>query len=71
MKESLAIGIGMNGRGAVEIVVAVVALNAGLFTQPTPVPPVVSAIFSGIVIMAILTTIVVPLGMKPLLKAKQ
>ena len=71
MKESLAIGIGMNGRGAVDIVVAVVALNAGLFTQPTPVPPVVSAIFSGIVIMAILTTIVVPLGMKPLLKAKQ
>jgi Kef-type K+ transport system membrane component KefB len=70
MKESLAIGIGMNGRGAVEIVVAVVALEAGLFTQPVPVPAVVSAIFSGIVIMAILTTIVVPLGMKPLLKAK-
>ncbi|MFC2005713.1 cation:proton antiporter [Chloroflexota bacterium] len=28
MKESIAIGVGMNGRGAVEIVVAVVALKA-------------------------------------------
>lgn len=70
IRESLAIGVGMNGRGAVEIVVAVVALEAGLFTQPTPVPSVVSAIFSGIVIMTILTTIVVPLGMKPLLKVE-
>jgi Kef-type K+ transport system membrane component KefB len=70
IRESLAIGVGMNGRGAVEIVVAVVALEAGLFTQPTPVPSVVSAIFSSIVIMTILTTIVVPLGMKPLLKVK-
>ncbi|HEY98485.1 MAG TPA: hypothetical protein G4O16_09945 [Dehalococcoidia bacterium] len=59
----------MNGRGAVEIVVAVVSLEAGFFTRPTPVPPVVAAIFSGIVIMAILTTIIVPLGMKLLLKA--
>jgi len=68
MRESLAIGSGMNGRGAVEIVVAVVALEAGLFTQPVPVPPVVSAVFSGIVIMAIVTTVIVPLTMKPLLK---
>jgi len=67
-RESLAIGSGMNGRGAVEIVVAVVALEAGLFTQPVPVPSVVSSIFSGIVIMAIVTTVIVPLTMKPLLK---
>ena len=68
MRESLAIGSGMNGRGAVEIVIVVVALEAGLFTQPVPVPPVVGAVFSGIVIMAIVTTIIVPLTMKPLLK---
>jgi Kef-type K+ transport system membrane component KefB len=68
MRESLAIGSGMNGRGAVEIVVAVVALEAGLFTQPVPVPSVVSAMFSAIVIMAIVTTVIVPLTMKPLLK---
>ncbi len=68
-KESLAIGIGMNGRGAVEIVVAVVALEAGLFTQPVPTPPVVTAIFSGIVIMSIVTTVFVPIGLKSLLKS--
>ena len=67
-RESMAIGLGMNGRGAVEIVVAVVALEAGLFTQPVPVPPVVSAVFSGMVIMAIVTTVIVPLTMKPLLR---
>lgn len=68
LKESFAIGIGMNGRGAVEIVVAVVALEAGLFNHPIPVPPVVTAIFSTIVMMAIVTTLIVPLAMKPLLK---
>ena len=68
MKESIAIGVSMNGRGAVEIVVAAVALEAGLFAQPVPTPPIVTAMFSSIVIMAIVTTIIVPIGMKPLLK---
>jgi len=70
MKESSAIGIGMNGRGAVEIVIAAVALEAGLFSQPDPVPEVVQAIFPAVVIIAILTTVAVPLGMKPLLKSQ-
>ncbi|MEJ2740085.1 MAG: cation:proton antiporter, partial [Dehalococcoidia bacterium] len=69
-RESLAIGIGMNGRGAVEIIVAAVALETGLFTLPVPTPSIVSAIFSSEVIMAIVTTILVPLGMKPLLRRK-
>jgi len=68
MRESIAIGVGMNGRGAVEIIVAVVALEAGLFTQPVPTPPLVSAIFSSVVIMAIVTTLVVPIAMKPFLR---
>lgn len=67
-RESLIIGVGMNGRGAVEIIVAAVALEAGLFAQPIPTPPLVTAIFSSIVIVAIVTTIIVPLGLKPLLK---
>ena len=69
MKESLAIGVGMNGRGAVEIIVASVALEAGLFAQPVPTPPLVTAIFSSIVIMAIVTTLIAPMGMKPLLRS--
>ncbi|MFC1918627.1 cation:proton antiporter [Chloroflexota bacterium] len=67
-RESIAIGIGMNGRGAVEIAVAAVALEAGLFAQPVPTPPLVTAIFSSIIIMAIVTTLIVPIGMKPFLR---
>lgn len=66
-RESLAIGIGMNGRGAVELIVAAVALEAGLFAHPVPTPPLVTTIFSSIVIMAIVTTIIVPIVMRPLL----
>ncbi len=67
-KESMAIGIGMNGRGAVEIIVATIALNSGIFSQPVPTPARISALFSSIVIMAVVTTVIVPLGMKPLLR---
>ena len=64
----MAIGIGMNRRGAVEIIVATIALNSGIFSKPEPTPMLVSALFSSIVIMAVVTTIIVPLGMKPLLR---
>ena len=67
-RESLAIGIGMNGRGAVELIVVAVALEAGIFAQPVPTPPIITAMFSSVVIMAIITTIVTPIGIKWLLK---
>lgn len=67
-RESLIIGVGMNGRGAVEIIIAVIALEAGLFALP--LSPVVSSIFSGIVIMAIITTFITPIGLKLLLKVR-
>lgn len=70
-RESLAIGIGMNGRGAVELIVAAVVLEVGLFAYPVPTPPVVTSIFSSVVIMAIITTFVAPIGMKQLLKRGQ
>jgi Kef-type K+ transport system membrane component KefB len=66
--ESLAIGVGMNGRGAVELIVAAVALEAGLFTQPVPVPPIISAMFSAVVIAAIVTTLMTPIGLRLLLR---
>lgn len=67
-RESIAIGVGMNARGAVELVVASVALEAGLFTQPVPPPPVVSAMFSAVVIIAIITTLMTPIGLRVLLR---
>lgn len=62
--ESTAIGAAMNARGAVEIIVADIALRAGLFDRPVPVPPSIEYLFSAIVIMAIVTTIGSPLLLK-------
>ena len=44
--------------------VADVALRAGLFSMPDPPPTVVASLFSAVVIMAIATTLLMPLGLK-------
>jgi len=54
-REGLTIGAGMNGRGAVEIVIAGIGLNAGIISQE---------IFSILVFMAIITTATVPVFLK-------
>lgn len=54
-REGVVIGAGMNGRGAVEIIVAQIGLSAGLISQD---------IFSILVFMAIATTATVPLFLK-------
>lgn len=54
-REGLTIGAGMNGRGAVEIVIAGIGLNAGIISQE---------IFSVLVFMAIVTTATVPVLLK-------
>ncbi len=48
LKESLAVGFGMNARGAMEIVLGLLALQAGLITEQ---------LFVALVVMAILTSI--------------
>lgn len=64
--ESLLVGVGMSGRGAVELIIAGVALDAGLFLQPEPPGPVVHGLFSAIVIMAIVTTVATPIALRAL-----
>ncbi len=54
-REGITIGAGMNGRGAVEIIVAGIGLEMGLITPD---------IFSILVFMAIFTTAAVPLFLK-------
>ncbi|HMB73249.1 MAG TPA: cation:proton antiporter, partial [Gammaproteobacteria bacterium] len=66
-RSSLAIGSAMNARGAVEIIIADIALRAGLFDHPDPAPPSVEYLFSAVVIMAIVTTLASPLLLRPLL----
>jgi Kef-type K+ transport system membrane component KefB len=63
-RESLMVGTGMSGRGAVELIVAGVAMEAGLFLRPYPTPVIVESLFSAIVIMALVTTIVTPIFLR-------
>jgi Kef-type K+ transport system membrane component KefB len=60
-RDSVTVGVAMSGRGAVELIIAGVALQAGLFNHPVPPPPIIQGLFSAIVIMAIFTTVVTPL----------
>ena len=69
-KDSLIVGIGMSGRGAVELIIADIALRAGLFSQPDPTPPIVANLFSAIVIMAVVTTLITPIGLRFIMSRK-
>lgn len=60
-RASLAVGLAMSSRGAVELIIADVALEAGLFDRPDPTPTIVDALFSSVVIVAIVTTLFVPI----------
>lgn len=66
--DALMVGFGMSGRGAVELIVAGVALQAGLFAHPSPAPPIVAGLFSSVVIMALVTTILTPIVLRSLAK---
>lgn len=63
-RDALAVGIGMNARGAVELVIADVAFRAGLFDVPDPPPAAVASMYSAIVLTAIATTLATPIGLK-------
>jgi len=67
-RESVLVGVGMSGRGAVELIIAGVALEAGLFSQPTQPDAIVQSLFSSIVVMAIVTTVVTPIVLRLLWK---
>jgi Kef-type K+ transport system membrane component KefB len=69
-KEAAGIGIAMSARGAVELIIAGIALEAGLFSRPEPVPPIVENLFSAVVIMAIATTLFMPVGLRFVLSEK-
>jgi Kef-type K+ transport system membrane component KefB len=66
-RNALAVGTAMSARGAVELIIADVALRAGLFSKPSPTPPVVAQMFSAVVMMAIVTTLLTPIGLRLIL----
>jgi Kef-type K+ transport system membrane component KefB len=62
------VGTAMSARGAVELIIADIALRAGLFDHPAPIPPLVANLFSTVVIMAVVTTIVTPVAVNWILR---
>jgi len=58
-RDAATIGIGMSGRGAVELVIISIALTAGVFEQPAG-DPIVANLFSALVITAVVTTALTP-----------
>jgi Na+:H+ antiporter len=70
-REALTLGVAMSARGAVELIIADIAAKAGLFSKPQPVPTVVGAMFSAVVIMAFVTTLLTPVMLRPLFRRKQ
>lgn len=67
MRESMAIGFSMSARGGVELIIASVALQAELFNMPQPVPAVVTALYSAVIIMAVISSIIAPASLRLLL----
>jgi Kef-type K+ transport system membrane component KefB len=65
-REAIQIGISMSARGVVMLIVADIALRAGLFEQPSPTPPIVANMFSTIVMVAIITTLLTPILLRRL-----
>lgn len=66
-REAAALGVAMSARGAVELVIADIALRAGVFATPDPPPLIVANLFSAVIIVAVLTTLVTPVLLKGLL----
>jgi Kef-type K+ transport system membrane component KefB len=63
-RQALGVGAGMSARGAVELIIADIALRAGLFDHPAPVPEVVRYLFSAVVLMALITTLATPVALQ-------
>jgi Kef-type K+ transport system membrane component KefB len=55
VRDSLTVGIGMAPRGEIAMVIAVIALEAGIIAQPS---------YVALVVMSLLTTIIVPLALR-------
>jgi Na+:H+ antiporter len=69
-QDASAVGVAMSGRGAVELIIADIALRHGLFQMPEHPPPVVANMFSAIVVMAIVTTLLTPMLLRRLLASR-
>ena len=70
-REALAVGVGMSARGAVGFVVLNIAYDAGLFEQIGRTDPVAAHLFSALILVAVITTMLTPLILRYLLTLKR
>jgi Kef-type K+ transport system membrane component KefB len=70
-REALAVGVGMSARGAMELVILSIVLEAGLFAMADSQNPVETHLFSALVIMAIVNTLLSPIALRRIFRAGQ
>ena len=69
-RDSVAVGIGMSARGVVGLVVASIAFDAGLFSRAASGDVVVPNLYSAVVLTSIVTTLLAPLLLRPILRGR-
>lgn len=67
-RESWAAGMAMSARGAVELIIAGIALRAGLFDLGDQATSITENLFSAIVLVAVVTTLLAPIGLRLIIK---
>ena len=70
-RDAWAVGTAMSSRGAVELIIAGIALRAGLFDDNFANSPIIENLFSAIVIVAVVTTLVAPIGLRFILLSQR
>ena len=60
LRDASAIGIGMSGRGAIELLVVSIAFQAGVFATTNGHDPVLANLYSALILMAIISTALTP-----------
>ncbi len=69
-RDAVAVGVGMSGRGAIELVIISIALAAGVFDHPRS-DPIVAHLFSALVITAVVTTALTPVLLRLVLLGRR
>ena len=59
-RDAVAVGVSLSGRGAIELIVAGIALKSGIFSIANGEDPLLVHLFSALVITAIVTTLLTP-----------
>lgn len=59
-REAAAVGIGMSSRGAIELIIATIAIRAGLIGAGDGAGAIGQHLFSALALMALVTTMVTP-----------